>query len=152
MAEPLLRREGNLRFAGLACPGYPEDPWAICAEVRRLLAGEKVDFIGPPTLLFSLPPQGAAADWECQVGLALSGLPAPRGTLAIEDYSQLSALSLPHPGPIADLAATHRRLADHGRSLGHQVRPYWRLALRRRRLADGNGLPVSEVAVFLDRW
>jgi len=60
-------------------------------------------------------------------------------------------LSLPHSGPARDLGLTHRRLRDHAAGLGYRLRPYWRLALRGRRLADGNLLPVADVAVFIDR-
>ena len=58
----------------------------------------------------------------------------------------------PHAGPIRDLDSTHRRLVEHARTLGHVVRPYWRLALWRKRLADGNALPLAEVTVFVERF
>ena len=78
-------------------------------------------------------------------------MPRPGEGVMIEDYRQLVALSQPHQGAIRDLPRTWQRLHDHGRSLGHRLRPYWRISLRRRRLADGNLLPVADVAVFLDR-
>jgi hypothetical protein len=85
------------------------------------------------------------------VGVAITGMARSLQGMLIEDYRNLVALSLPHSGAIRDLPQTWRKLHDHGRSLGRQVRPYWRLALRDRRLADGNLLPVADVAVFLDR-
>ncbi len=150
-SEPLLKKEGNLRFASLAAPGYPADPVELADRVRALLDAQDIDTYGPVTLLFGNhvveePP----ARWECQVGLAMTGLARPTDGMLVEDYRNLIALSLPHQGPIRDLPRTWRRLHDHGRSLGRQVRPYWRLALRDRRLADGNLLPVADVAVFLE--
>jgi hypothetical protein len=152
VADPLLKREGNLRFAGLASAGYPLDPMALVAELRGRLAGYEVVPYGPATLLFSVPPEESApAQWSCQVGVAITGLPKPIAGVQIEDYRGLYALSLPHSGPIRDLPATVRRLSTHGKGLGYRLRPYWRLALRRRALADGNLLPVADVAVFLDQ-
>ncbi len=151
MPEPLLKKEGNLRFASVAAPGYPLDPWALAEQVRTLLDEQEIDTYGPVTLLFSNGLIDLAPDaWECQVGVAITGLARPTGGMLIEDYRNLVALSLPHSGPIRELPRTWRTLHDHGRSLGKQVRPYWRLALRDRRLADGNLLPVADVAVFLE--
>jgi hypothetical protein len=151
MPEPLLKKEGNLRFASIAAPGYPLDPWALAEQVRTLLDAQEIDTYGPVTLLFSNGLIDLAPDaWECQVGVAITGLARPTGGMLIEDYRNLVALSLPHNGPIRELPRTWRTLHDHGRSLGKQVRPYWRLALRDRRLADGNLLPVADVAVFLE--
>lgn len=151
MAEPLLKKEGNLRFASFAVAGYPVDPWALADRVRNLLDDQEIDTYGPVTLLFanSIVEEPPSA-WECQVGLAITGLARPTDGMLVEDYRNLVALSLPHQGPIADLPRTWGTLSDHGRSLGRQVRPYWRLALRDRRLADGNLLPVADVAVFLE--
>ncbi len=152
MADPVLRSDGNLRFAGFARSGYPEDAEALVARARALLVGQEgVESYGPATILVSLPPDDLPAAWECQVGTAITGMARPAEGLAIEDYRGLYALTLVHQGTVRDLAATHRRLADHGRSLGRGVRPYWRVALCRRRLADGNLLPATEVSVFLDR-
>ena len=152
MPDPLLKKEGNLRFASLASVGYPVDPWQLADRVRELLDEQEIDSYGPVTLLFANAqadePPGA---WECQVGLAITGMARPTQGMLIEDYRGLVALSLPHQGPIRELGRTWRTLHDHGRSLGKQVRPYWRLALRDRRLADGNLLPVADVAVFLDQ-
>nr|MBA3684624.1 hypothetical protein [Planctomycetota bacterium] len=132
MADPVLRSDGNLRFAGFAQPGYPEDPEALVERARTLLAGQDgVETYGPATILVSLPPEEMPPTWECQVGIAITGLARPAEGLAIEDYRALYALTLVHQGTIRDLAATHRRLADHGRSLGRGVRPYWRVALWR---------------------
>jgi hypothetical protein len=110
-----------------------------------------VEPYGPTTILLNLPPEGLPTAWECQVGTAITGLARPGDGMAIEDYRGLYALTQVHQGTIRDIASTHRRLADHGRSLGRGVRPYWRVALWRRRLADGNLLPATEVSVFLDR-
>lgn len=152
MAEPLLKREGNLRFVGMACRGWPADPLALAGEVRSRLVGTTLVPHGPASVLFSLPPEDLPPDqWECQVGTAVTGLPATIPGLSVEDYRGLHALSQPHRGAVRDLPATLRALTDHARGLGHRLRPYWRLALRCRRLADGNLLPVADVAVFLDR-
>lgn len=149
--QPTLKREGNLRFAGMLSAGYPEDPTALGTEVKRRLGDQTVRFLGPTFLLFTTAPHGHPREWECYVGTALTGLPrAPEGVV-VEDYSGLYALTQPHQGSIMDLAATHRNLYEHGRSLGYQCRPYWRVALWRKRLADGNPLPATEVSVFLDK-
>jgi hypothetical protein len=151
VAEPTLAREGNLRLASLASRGYPIDPFALAHEVARLLEGQEVEAYGATTVLVSLPPEDQPpAAWECQVGTAITGLARPIGPLLVEDYRQLRALSLPHAGPIKDLPATWRRLAEKARAMGGGVRPYWRIALRNRRLADGNMLPSADVSVFLD--
>jgi hypothetical protein len=149
--QPVLKREGNLRFAGIPAPGYPRDPITLASEVRQLLAGAGATFIGPPLIWFTVPPYGGPHEWECQVGWGITGLPKPAGRVLIEDYARLYAVTAPHAGPISELGTTHQRLSDHGRSLGYLVRPYWRLALWHRRLADGNPLPSAEVSVFLDR-
>jgi hypothetical protein len=151
MVEPSLKREGNLRFAGLPSPGYPADPLALGAEVKRLLDGQGLNFVGPVSLLFSLPPDGHPREWACQIGSALIGLPRPAGAIAIEDYHALVALTLPHLGPINEIGSVHRRLSEHARAIGYRPRPYWRVSLWRRRLADGNLMPATEVSVFLDR-
>lgn len=151
MADPILKREGNLRFVGTASRGYPHDPEDLVDAVKRRLTGLDVRCYGPPALLFSVPPEGRPEEWECQVGTAMVGLPnAPEG-VTIEDFSGLYALTISHTGSILALADAHRRVSDHGRSLGYRIRPYWRLALWRRRLADGNCLPSAEVSVFLDK-
>lgn len=151
MAEPLLKQEGNLRLVGFPLTGYPADPLSRAEEVRALLEAQEIDTYGPVTLLFgSNPEHEPPARWEGLLGLACTGLPRPVEGLLVEDYRRLSALSLPHQGPVQDLTRTWRRLQDHGQSLGHRLRPYWRLSLRARRLADGNLLPVADVAVFLD--
>lgn len=153
MADPTLRRDGNLRFAGVARPGYPVDASALAERVRGLVEAQVgVISQGPPTLLFTLPPHGHPSEWECQVGVAVSGLPRPVEDVQVEDYHALQAVVLAHSGPIRDLDTTHRRLVEHARVLGRVVRPYWRLSLWRKRLADGNALPLAEVAVFVDRF
>ena len=151
MADPTLKQEGNLRFASFPLTGYPADPWALGERLRGLLDDQEIDAHGALSLWFSGSPEDGTPDtWECQVGLAITGMARGTDGMLVEDYRQLAALSLPHQGPIRELPRTWRKLHDHGRSLGRQVRPYWRLALRDRRLADGNLLPVAEVAVFLD--
>ena len=151
MADPLLKHDGNLRFAGFPITGYPMDPQALGERVKALLDEQEIDTYGALTLWFgSSPEHEEPARWEGLVGLACTGFPRPVEGMMVEDYRNLSALSLPHSGPIKDLGRTWRRLADHGQSLGHRLRPYWRLSLRARRLADGNLLPVADVAVFLD--
>lgn len=152
MSEPLLKTEGNLRFASLASAGYPADPWLLADRVHELLDEQEIDTYGPVTIWFSgAPGETLPNAWECQVGVAITGMARAQQGMLIEDYRGLIALSLPHNGALRDLPQTWRKLHDHGRSLGRQVRPYWRLALRDRRLADGNLLPVADVAVFLDR-
>ena len=151
MADPLLKTEGNVRFASVTTPGYPLDPWALAERVRGLLDEQEIDSYGPVTLLFGNTIAEETPDrWECQVGVAITGLARPTQGMLIEDYRNLVALSLPHQGPIRDLVTTWKKLHDHGRSLGKQVRPYWRLCLRDRRLADGNLLPVADAAVFVE--
>jgi hypothetical protein len=152
VAEPTLAREGNLRLASLPSRGYPVDPWGLREQVLALLEGQEVEPYGPVAIFFNLPPEAepiAAA--ECQVGTAISGLGRSRGALVVEDYRGLSALSLPHPGPIRELALTWRRLAEAAGAREQPTRPYWRVALRTSRMADGNLLPQAEVSVFLDR-
>jgi hypothetical protein len=152
MVEPLLKREGNLRFAALPSTGYPLDPLAMGSDLRDRLAEVALVPYGPVSLLFSLPPEELPPTaWDCQVGVAVTGQPVAVAGVTLEDYRGLYALSLPHAGAVRDLAHTHRRLMDHAKGLGYRLRPYWRLALRGRRLADGNLLPVADVAVFIDR-
>lgn len=153
MPEPKLSRDGNLRFAGLSSAGYPADADALHADVLAALAGSQAKPYGALTLWFSLPPEDTPpAQWDCQVGTAITGLPPGGTNLLVEDYRNLLALSLPHAGAVREIPLTWRRLVDHAKrmTLG-TVRPYWRLALRRRRMPDGNPLPVAEVAIFLDR-
>jgi hypothetical protein len=151
MVEPSLKREGNLRFAGIASPGYPADPMAIGDEVKHLMDGQGLSFIGPLSLLFAMPPDGHPREWSCSIGSAVIGLARPAGQIAIEDYHALLALTLPHPGPIIEIGSVHRRLSEHARAIGYRIRPYWRVSLWRRRLADGNLMPATELSVFLDR-
>jgi hypothetical protein len=153
MAEAAIRSEGNLRFAGKACMGYPVD----LAEQARLIADlvskqDGVSAYGPPTLLFTLPPHGEPGTWEGQVGTAVTGLPVPADQIRVEDYHDLRSCWIAHTGPIQELPETHRKLTERARSQGFVVRPYWRVQLWRRRLADGSPLPVCEVSVFLERF
>lgn len=152
MADPNVRREGNCRFAALACEGLPANIERTYLDARSALEDQRIQLYGPPSVLFSLPADDdPPSRWPCQIGSAIIGLARNRDGLFIEDYRQLQALSLPHMDSTERLGDTYRRLADHARANGWRVRPYWRLALRRRRLADGNLLPTAEVSVFLDR-
>ncbi len=151
VADPTFAREGNIRFAGISSPGYPDDPWALEREVVRLLAGQEVEAYGPATLIFNVAPSDLpASGWECQVGTTITGLGRSMGRMSVEDYRGLHAWTIAHSGPIKDLTSTWRRLADHATGKGQRLRPYWRLALRDRRLADGNLLPSADVSVFID--
>ena len=152
MAEPTVCRDGNLRFAGINAPGWPRDPLALVAEVKRILQAQpEIEAYGPASLLFSVPPTDLAPhQWECQVGTAITGLARSMGPMAVEDYRQLHGWALSHSGPVTNLGLTWARLEAHVKGRGGRLRPYWRLSLRNRRLADGNLLPSAEVAVFLD--
>jgi hypothetical protein len=152
VAEPTLTREGNCRFASLPASGYPPDPWALQHEVARLLAGQEVELYGPVCILFNLPPESQPIDrCECQVGSCITGLGRSRGSLVIEDYRGLVAFSLPHLGAVRDLGLTRQRLQEAAQARQETIRPYWRVALRNHRMADGNLLPQADVAVFLER-
>jgi hypothetical protein len=152
MAEPQLRRDGNLRLASMSSPGWPDDPWALGALVRDLLDDQDLDPYGPLLVWFTMPPgDDPPARWECQVGWAVAGMPRPDAGMVVEDYRQLTACAVAHAGTVRDLPATWRRLDAHARAAGWRPRPYWRLALRNRRLADGNLLPEAEVALFVER-
>jgi hypothetical protein len=154
--EPKLAKEGNLRVAGLPCTGYPADPDAIHAQVLALLAGSQAKPYGPVMLWFVHGPEETpSSQWDCLVGTSITGLPpasAANAGMMTEDYRALLALTLPHAGPICELPITWRRLVDHAQRLNlGTVRPYWRLNLRRRRMPDGNPLPIAEAAIFLER-
>lgn len=157
MSEPKLTRDGNLRIACLAGSGWPADPLAVAASLRQSMAEQGANAYGPVQIFVSgSPDDEPPSAWEVHVGVAVSGMPRNGATLhgqriMVEDYRHLVALSLPHAGAARELGATWRRLAEHGRALGHRLRPYWRVALRRRQLADGNILPATEVSVFLDQ-
>jgi hypothetical protein len=157
VSDPILRRDGNLRLAGLPSPGYPVDPIARADEARRLATAGGGEPYGPATLLFAMPPEGAVAGWECLVGVAMTGMARPGSVAAdgqrllVEDYRDLNAFCLGHDGAIRDLGATWKRCDEHARRQGYRVRPYWRLQLVHRRLADGNLHPVAEVSVFIDK-
>lgn len=157
MPDPKLTREGNLRLACVAGMGWPADPLLLAAEVRRVAAAQGGNPYGPVQIVIAgAPDDEPPQSWEVHAGCAVTGMPKPGGVTAagerlmIEDYRNLQALALPHHGPVRLLGQTWRRLADHGRSLGHRLRPYWRVRLSRTQLADGNLLPTAEVAVFLD--
>ena len=152
MPDPIAAREGNLRLASIPMHGYPADPFAVAREVERLLDGQEVEPYGPTVIFVSLPPgEQPPSAWECQVGTAITGMGRAIGAMTIEDYRQLRSLALPHAGPIRDLPTTWARLDAHARAAGDRLRPYWRVSLRKRRLADGNLLPSAELAVVLAR-
>ncbi len=158
MNEPTLAEEGNLRLAAVALPGWPADPVRETAAVTAALAGGSVSPYGASLLWFAMPPgDEPPARWECACGSAITGLTRagmnlPDGRrLLIEDYRDLRALSLPHAGPVRAVPETWKRLEAVARNRNARLRPYWRVALRRKRLADGNLLPVTEVSIFLDR-
>lgn len=152
MADPLLRHDGNVRLASLPSPGWPADPWALGDRVRDLLDDQELEPYGALQVWFSVPPgDDPPARWECQVGWTVAGMPHPADGLLIEDYRRLDAFAVAHGGPVRDLGATWRRLDAHARTAGWRPRPYWRLALRDRRLADGNLLPEAEVSLFVER-
>ncbi len=157
VAEPKLHRLGNLRLACLAGVGFPADPLTVARAVRSLVELQDIHPTGPALVVIATAANAEPpAQWECHTGLAVTGMPRPvpvagSGQLLVEDYRQLVALTAPHPGPVRDLGRTWTMLAEHARGLGHRLRPYWWVALRRRRLADGNLLPAAEVSVFLDQ-
>lgn len=151
MPAPQTSHEGNLRFAGLPTRGFPEDPLVLAAQVRSLLEDQAADHYGSPTVVISGPPAGHdLGAWDCLCGVAVTGLPKAVGGLIVEDYRDLHSLALPHRGPTRDLAATWEHLAEAARHQGRRLRPYWRIRLLHRRLADGNLLPQAEVAVFAE--
>jgi hypothetical protein len=153
MSEPAIRTEGNLRFAGISCQGYPAAAESLGRSVAATVAKQPgVEAYGPATVLFTLPPHGEPETWECQVGTSVIGLPQPVDEIRIEDYHDLRACWVAHQGPITALADTHRRLVERARTQGNVVRPYWRVQLWRRRLADGSPMPVTEVSVFIERF
>jgi hypothetical protein len=152
MADPELTPEGNLRLASLPAPGLPCDSGALDRELSELVAGQGgCETAGPLVILLDLPPSDEPASWRCQVGRAVIGSLRPQGSLLVEDYRSLQALSLPHTGSWHELAATHGQLAAHAQAMGWRLRPYWRLALPRERSADGHLVPGCTVSVFLDR-
>lgn len=157
MPDPKLVREGNLRLVCVAGLGWPPEPLPIAEEVRRLAAAQGGDPYGPALVFVAgAPDEEPPEAWECHVGCAATGMPRPGAATAagerllIEDYRQLTALTLPHHGPVRRLGDTWRRLVDRAAGQGQRLRPYWRVRLVRRELADGNLLPVAEVSVFLD--
>jgi hypothetical protein len=152
MQGPRSGHEGNIRFAGLPSDGWPEDPEGLSRRVRTILDDQNADHYGPPTVIVSTPPGELPSSlWDCVVGVAVTGLPQASQGLVIEDYRDLAPLVLPHLGAVRDLPATWARLQARARELGRRLRPYWRVRLSRTRLADGNLLPLAEVAAFLER-
>ena len=152
MADPRMRYEGNLRLASSHSEGYPRDIEHIFDLVLDDISEQSITPYGPAVLFFNLPPDDQGpSQWPCQLGTAITGLGRASERVYIEDYRSLHALVLNHMAPIKDLGSTYRRLRDHALAMGFRVRPYWRVALRKQRLADGNLFPQCEVSVFLDR-
>jgi hypothetical protein len=152
MADPRMRYEGNLRLASTHSDGYPHNLEDMFDLVLDDIADQSVNPYGPIVLFFNLPPDDQGpANWPCQIGTAITGLGRASESVYIEDYRSLHALVLNHMPAIKNISQTYKRLRDHALAMGFRVRPYWRIALRRQRLADGNLFPPCEVSVFLDR-
>ncbi|MFW5829330.1 MAG: hypothetical protein ACOCXA_03625 [Planctomycetota bacterium] len=151
MTTASIERVGNLRLAGIACAGYPAEPWSLMERVEALLAPQEVTIYGPAQLWFSLPPDGGPDTWSCTIGRAIIGLARPGAELVVEDFADLHALSQSHMAAIDELALSHRALQEEAHRRKVRTRPYWRVALARQRLSDGGLLPQATVSVFLDR-
>ena len=152
MADPRMRFEGNLRLASTHSDAYPPDVEYMYDLVLDDISEQPLNPYGPIQIYFNLPPdEQGPANWPCQIGTACTGLGRASEHVYLEDYRNLHALVLNHMGPIKDMSQTYRRLRDHALAMGFRVRPYWRIALRRQQLADGNLYPQCEVSVFLDR-
>lgn len=152
--EPVIRREGNIRLVCQAIDGWPYDYEASIGDIDEALAQaeDTVAGYGPVQVLVSLPPDDPKpASWQMQIARACKGIPALRAPLLVEDYHQLVTCSVPHQGPVRDLARSHRLAADFARSQGAKIRPYWRISLKREQTADGQGILLTDVAVFIDR-
>lgn len=153
--EPVIRREGNLRFVSLPLEGWPFDYEDAIQPVDEVLASgteQGIRGYGPAQIMVSLPPDDPDPQtWSMHLGRACTGIPAVRSPLLVEDYQQLVTVTIPHHGPVRDLARSFRLAADFARSQGARPRPYWRISLHRRATPDGQGILVTEVAVFIDR-
>lgn len=152
MERPALRRIGNLRLVTSSFPGWPDDPFAVrdrlCASLGQ---GEAAPY-GPVQIWFAHAPdrQQSPSLWPCQVGTAITGMARPGANLLVEDFRNLAGYSRDHLGPLADLAHTWEELRDLANRWKQTLRPYWRVCLGRRRLSDGNLLPVCSVGIFVD--
>ncbi|MHC5067372.1 MAG: hypothetical protein ACYTF0_02165 [Planctomycetota bacterium] len=152
MSQARAHHDGNLRFAGIAQGGLGDDPLAIAAQASVLIDEQGATPYGPPTIIFErAPDDDGPRGWPCHIGHTVTGRLVSREPLLAEDFRGLQALSLPHFGPVADLATTWRALADQARAMGWLLRPYWRLALRTVRSGDGQLVPTPELSIFLDR-
>lgn len=156
--EPVIRREGNLRLVSQPINAWPYAYAEAIAPVDLALsqaaaaADSTVRAYGPVQIMVSLPPDDAdPATWNMQIGRACLGIPAVRSPLLVEDYHQLITCTVPHLGPVKDLARSYRLAADFARSQGARQRPYWRISLNQQATPDGQGILVTEVAVFIDR-
>jgi hypothetical protein len=150
MASITHTRLGNLRLAGIACTGYPDDPWSASRRVHEELQEQGFTPQGAVQIWFSLPPDGDPATWHGTIGHPFVGLARPTAELVIEDYRDLRSLSLPHPGPIAELGLSHQQLQSEAGRQRARLRPYWRVSLARQALSDGSLLPQATVSVFVD--
>ncbi|MCX8040522.1 MAG: hypothetical protein RMM29_06520 [Planctomycetota bacterium] len=157
MPEPKLVREGNLRLMCVAGLGWPREPLRLVDEVRRLAIAQGGEPYGPAQIFVAGNPEEEPLEaWECHVGCAVTGMPRPGACTSagqrvlIEDYRQLVAVTLPHHGPLRRLGDSWRSLAQRAAQQGQRLRPYWRVRLVRRQLADGNLLPLAEVSAFID--
>jgi hypothetical protein len=150
--DPELCIEGNCRLVTAPCEAWPDDPVQAVAAVDEHIVAGKGQPYGPIHLLAALPPDdGDPEGWHLRIGRACTGLVPSRSPILVEDYSSLTAVVLPHYGPIKDLHRTHRSAVDHARTRSWRLRPYWRISLTRRATPDGQGLLTTEVAVFVDR-
>ena len=152
MAEPRMNYDGNLRLASMHSDGFPKDPENCNELVLDEICEQSVNPYGAIQIFFNLPPDDEGPEsWPCQIGSAITGLGRASASVFIEDYRGLHSLSLPHLSSIKTIANTYQRLRDHAQAMGFRIRPYWRVSLKRNRLADGNILPACDVSVFLDR-
>ena len=156
--EPVIRREGNVRLVSQAIPAWPYSYAEAIADIDTAIDdataadGSEIRAYGPVQVLVSLPPDDPnPASWQLQIARACSGLPALRNPLLVEDYHQLVTCTVVHQGPVKDIARSYRLAADFARSQGAKLRPYWRVNLKQEQTADGQGILITEVSVFIDR-
>lgn len=153
--EPVMQREGNLRLVSREVQGWPFAAEELLSPVDEALAAQQDGAIagyGPIQVWINLPPDDPdPRTWQVQLGRACTGIPSVRSPLLLEDYSNLVAVTLPHHGPVRDLARSHRLASDFAQSQGARCRPYWRVRLERSPTPDGQGILNTFVSVFVDR-
>ena len=152
--EPMIRREGNVRLVCQAIDAWPYAYQEAIAPIDQALAegDESIAGYGPVQVLVSLPPDDPdLSTWQLQIARACRGIPALRNPLLVEDYHQLVTCTVQHQGPVRDLARSYRLAADFARSQGAKIRPYWRISLCQEQTADGQGILLTDVSVFIDR-